>query len=111
MTVPSPLYFVLWRPLCLIVEPSAFLTDFIAFLADFIAFIADPDAPEVPDDEKDTHVDAFEVPDDEASRTAPRAASTRRARPTKHERNMHCRAPRRRGAFESMAWVSEYDVS
>ena len=72
MTVPSPLYFVLWRPLSLIVEPSAFLTDFIAFLADFIAFIADPDALEVPDDEKDTHVDALEVPNDETSRTAPR---------------------------------------
>ena len=63
MTVPSPLYFFLWRPLTFMTVPSplyfVLLTDFIAFLADFIA---DPDALEVPDDDKDTHVDSLEVP-------------------------------------------------
>ena len=68
MTVPSPLYFFLWRPLAFMTVPSplyfVLLTDFIAFIA-FIAFladfIADPDALEVPDDDKDTHVDTLEV--------------------------------------------------
>ena len=49
MTVPSPLYFVL-------------LTVFIAFIAFLADFIADPDALEVADDDKDTHVDTLEVP-------------------------------------------------